>query len=219
MDRHHEIWVREIFSFFTHNLSPRTMSKRNNSAADAGSKKSKKSDSNPATDRILAMPNEDILPFLLAPISVETFFSQHWERAPLHIKRNDPTYFDGIFSKAILDRCLRERPLEYKFNINVCQCIDGVKVDQNGDTEAPVDPDYIQARYKAGSTLQALHPQQYTPAVWKINSALEDTFGALVGANCYLTPPGSQGLAPHWYALHVSSGFSSLTSLIIALLF
>jgi lysine-specific demethylase/histidyl-hydroxylase NO66 len=26
----------------------------------------------------------------------------------------------------------------------------------------------------------------------------QQTFGCLVGANCYLTPPGSQGLAPHY---------------------
>jgi len=27
---------------------------------------------------------------------------------------------------------------------------------------------------------------------------MEDKFGCLVGANAYLTPPNSQGLAPHW---------------------
>ena len=27
---------------------------------------------------------------------------------------------------------------------------------------------------------------------------LQDHFGSMVGANVYLTPPGTQGFAPHW---------------------
>ena len=26
----------------------------------------------------------------------------------------------------------------------------------------------------------------------------QDHFGSMVGANVYLTPPGTQGFAPHW---------------------
>jgi len=34
--------------------------------------------------------------------------------------------------------------------------------------------------------------------VWKLTSLLQEYFGCLVGANVYLTPPGSQGFAPHY---------------------
>jgi hypothetical protein len=66
--------------------------------------------------------------------------------------------------------------------MQVCQFIDGVKVDQNPDGEEQVDPSFIHKSFASGSTLQALHPQQYTPAVWKINAALE------VRANLKLYP-------------------------------
>jgi hypothetical protein len=33
--------------------------------------------------------------------------------------------------------------------------------------------------------------------MWRVNAALEEKFGALVGANVYITPSNSQGLAPH----------------------
>ena len=33
---------------------------------------------------------------------------------------------------------------------------------------------------------------------WRICELLESHFGALVGANIYMTPGGSQGLAPHY---------------------
>jgi hypothetical protein len=46
-------------------------------------------------------------------------------------------------------------------------------VDQNPEDTERVSADFVASRFASGSTLQALHPQQYTPAVWKINSALE----------------------------------------------
>lgn len=43
-----------------------------------------------------------------------------------------------------------------------------------------------------------MHPQQYCDELWHLNAALEDEFGCLVGANSYITPARSQGLAPHF---------------------
>jgi len=43
-----------------------------------------------------------------------------------------------------------------------------------------------------------MHPQQFVDPLWKICAKLEELFGCLVGANCYLTPAGTQGLAPHY---------------------
>jgi len=34
--------------------------------------------------------------------------------------------------------------------------------------------------------------------VWYLLSTLQDLFGCMVGANIYLTPPGTQGFAPHF---------------------
>merc|ERR1712202_58595 len=34
--------------------------------------------------------------------------------------------------------------------------------------------------------------------VWRLCSTLQDHFQNMVGANVYLTPPGTQGFAPHW---------------------
>ncbi len=46
--------------------------------------------------------------------------------------------------------------------------------------------------------MQALQSQQYTSAMWLLLSQLKQYFGGLVGANCYITPVNSQGLAPHY---------------------
>ncbi|XP_060592333.1 ribosomal oxygenase 1-like [Ruditapes philippinarum] len=43
-----------------------------------------------------------------------------------------------------------------------------------------------------------LNPQTYSKNVWKMLSTLQEYFGCCVGANVYLTPPGTQGFAPHY---------------------
>lgn len=47
-------------------------------------------------------------------------------------------------------------------------------------------------------TLQFHQPQRFCDDFWRVISALEEAFGALVGANIYWTPKDTQGLAPHW---------------------
>ena len=48
------------------------------------------------------------------------------------------------------------------------------------------------------ATLQVHQPQRWCDASWRLVAALEARLGCLVGANSYLTPADSRGLAPHW---------------------
>ncbi len=45
--------------------------------------------------------------------------------------------------------------------------------------------------------LQVLQPQRFSDGIWRLVSALERQLGCLVGCNAYITPPNTQGLAPH----------------------
>ena len=38
----------------------------------------------------------------------------------------------------------------------------------------------------------------YSNSVWKVCSVLQEFFGCFTGANTYLTPPSTQGFAPHY---------------------
>eukprot|EP00955_Chlamydomonas_euryale_P027038 285097-Chlamydomonas_euryale.AAC.3 len=55
----------------------------------------------------------------------------------------------------------------------------------------------LKSMWSAGYTYQVLQPQRYSDGIWRLVSALEAQLGCLVGCNAYLTPPKSQGLAPH----------------------
>lgn len=52
--------------------------------------------------------------------------------------------------------------------------------------------------YNEGCSVRILNPHTYSTSIWKLLSCLQEYFGSLVGANTYLTPPGSQGFAPHY---------------------
>jgi len=69
--------------------------------------------------------------------------------------------------------------------------------EEEGPEYAEVQSHKVQQLFQSGCTIQALHPQQYSDPMWLLNSSLESMFGSLVGSNCYITPPNSQGLAPH----------------------
>uniref|UniRef100_A0A1I8ID18 Bifunctional lysine-specific demethylase and histidyl-hydroxylase n=1 Tax=Macrostomum lignano TaxID=282301 RepID=A0A1I8ID18_9PLAT len=52
--------------------------------------------------------------------------------------------------------------------------------------------------YQSGCSLRLLCPQVFHDRVYQKLSILHELFGSFVGANVYLTPPGTQGFAPHW---------------------
>merc|ERR1719378_791882 len=66
--------------------------------------------------------------------------------------------------------------------------------DPVGRAHAPVVWDF----YNSGCSLRMLNPQTFHAPVWKLCATLQEFFGSMVGANVYLTPPGTQGFAPHY---------------------
>lgn len=72
---------------------------------------------------------EGFLACLIAPVSIEKFFSEHWEKKPLFIQRRDKVYaetYKTLFSRKILEDILIRRNIEFVKDINVCK-FDGEK--------------------------------------------------------------------------------------------
>lgn len=65
---------------------------------------------------------------------------------------------------------------------------------QAGRAHAAVVWDY----YRNGCSVRLLNPQTYHTELRELNTRLQEVFGSFVGANAYLTPPNSQGFAPHY---------------------
>uniref|UniRef100_A0A0B7A3G8 Bifunctional lysine-specific demethylase and histidyl-hydroxylase n=1 Tax=Arion vulgaris TaxID=1028688 RepID=A0A0B7A3G8_9EUPU len=133
---------------------------------------------------------------MIHPVKPDRFFSELWEKKPLLVKRHTPDYNRGWFSTSEFDRILRQENIQWGVNLDATSFIGDKREthNQTGRAHASV----VWDMYQAGCSLRLLNPQTYSRNVWKVLSVLQEYFGCCVGANIYLTPPGTQGFAPHY---------------------
>jgi len=139
---------------------------------------------------------DQALEWLISPTSEEIFYRDHWEKKPLLIKRSDPAYYKTVFSTKSLEKILRENNILYGKNIDITSFDKDTRETHN--TSGRVLPPVLWDFFNNGCSVRLLNPQTYHAAVWRLCSTLQDHFHSMVGANVYLTPPGTQGFAPHW---------------------
>ncbi|XP_049325014.1 ribosomal oxygenase 2 [Astyanax mexicanus] len=136
---------------------------------------------------------------LIAPMDVEQFFQEYWEKKPLLLQRSDPaltSYYQSLFQLSDLKHLCTQN-LEYARDLNVCRCVNGKKKVMNKEGRvnySQLKKDFDQRR----ATIQFHQPQRFKDELWHIQEQLECFFGALVGSNVYITPQESQGLPPHY---------------------
>ncbi|KAL7847286.1 hypothetical protein SRHO_G00222660 [Serrasalmus rhombeus] len=136
---------------------------------------------------------------LIAPMDVNQFFQQYWEKKPLLLQRSDPaltSYYQSLFQLSDLKQ-LCAQGLEYARDLNVCRCVNGKKKVMNKEGRVnytQLRKDFDQKR----ATIQFHQPQRFKDELWRIQEQLECFFGSLVGSNVYITPQESQGLPPHY---------------------
>ncbi|XP_042074813.1 ribosomal oxygenase 2 isoform X2 [Haplochromis burtoni] len=66
---------------------------------------------------------------LIQPMGTDRFFSEYWEKKPLHLQRSDPgtaSYYQSLFQLCDL-QSLCSQGLEYYRDINVVRCVNGKK--------------------------------------------------------------------------------------------
>ncbi|XP_063161605.1 ribosomal oxygenase 2 isoform X1 [Candoia aspera] len=142
---------------------------------------------------------ESLFESLIAPIKEDEFFRVYWEQKPLLLQRDDPSvasYYQSLFQLTDL-KDLVKQGLYYGKDINICRCVNGKKLIFNKDRKvvyAQLKKDFDQKK----ATIQFHQPQRFKDELWRIQEKLECYFGSLVGSNVYITPPGSQGLPPHY---------------------
>ncbi|XP_071019368.1 ribosomal oxygenase 1-like isoform X1 [Oncorhynchus clarkii lewisi] len=134
--------------------------------------------------------------WLIHPIPSKSFFRDAWEKKPVLIKRQNPDYYTGLFSTAEFDRILRRDDVQYGVNLDVTSYRNGKRETHNPPGRAL--PFTVWDFYESGCSLRMLNPQAFSSTVWNVLSILQEHFGSMAGANMYLTPPGTQGFAPHY---------------------
>uniref|UniRef100_A0A4W6EIH7 Bifunctional lysine-specific demethylase and histidyl-hydroxylase n=1 Tax=Lates calcarifer TaxID=8187 RepID=A0A4W6EIH7_LATCA len=134
--------------------------------------------------------------WLINPVPAKAFFRETWEKKPILVQRKNPDYYKGLFSTAEFDRILREEDVQYGVNLDVTSYTNGKRRTHNPPGRAL--PFTVWDFYGSGCSLRLLNPQAFSSTVWNVLSILQEQFGSMAGANIYLTPPGTQGFAPHY---------------------
>ncbi len=133
-------------------------------------------------------------------LSRDAFAGGYWSRAPLLSQH--PEGFTDLLSAATADELLTERGLRTPF----------FRVVQEGQTVAGttrsaaagnrritdlVEPDAVREAYAAGATLILNSLHRIHPPLVRFCRRLSAELGHPTQCNAYVTPPGSQGFAPH----------------------
>lgn len=134
--------------------------------------------------------------WLLAPLPPDHFYRRLWEREAVLVRRQDPSYYEGLFSTADLDSMLRDEDVQFGQHLDAARYVDGRRETLNPPGRAL--PATAWSLYRAGCSLRLLCPQAFSPTVWQFLAVLQEQFGSMAGSNVYLTPPDSQGFAPHY---------------------
>jgi len=138
---------------------------------------------------------DSAMEWLINPTPVQDFYKNYFEKKPLHIKRSEKGYYKEVFSTKALEKAVREQRVLYGKHLNITS-YDGER--ETHDPEGRVYPAVMWDYYNNGSSIRMINPQYFDKTVWRLCATLQDHFNSMVGANVYLTPPGTQGFAPHW---------------------
>lgn len=136
--------------------------------------------------------------FLLNPVPYERFEREHWEKTPLVLQGREGAgrFWSPHFTKADFFRTTKAKEILFGRDISACKYHGGKRTNFEKKGRAS-EAKLLQLFEKEGATLQVHQPQRWMDALWEVLEMLESFFGCLVGCNAYITPPSSQGLAPH----------------------
>lgn len=134
--------------------------------------------------------------WLINPTKMEDFFAKYWEKNCLLVKRQNPKLYQSLISFKAIDQMLLDNLVEFTKNIDVTSYENGVRQTLNPDGRAV--PAVVWDFYNEGCSVRLLNPQTFLRPLHELCATLQEYFHCLVGVNAYLTPPNSQGFAPHY---------------------
>ena len=129
----------------------------------------------------------------------EIFFQGYWEKHPVFFDRQklkDNLINEDVFSRKKLLEIVDEIELPVETNLSAVNYIAQTRQAWPFSSNTASTKE-IKSAFKNSYTVQFFQPQRFSDELHQINAGFEHVFGSLAGASAYLTPPNSQGLAPH----------------------
>jgi len=136
---------------------------------------------------------------VISPVSKETFFASHYEKAGLRVHREDAGYYAPILSSDRIDEYLTTADPHAS---------EIMLVNAEAETEIPsseytlrrgvLDVRRVYQLFAEGATLVTPQLHRKVPELAALCRAVEAEFHAPFQTNIYLTPPEAQGFKTHY---------------------
>jgi ribosomal protein L16 Arg81 hydroxylase len=133
----------------------------------------------------------------ISPATPDTFFSEHFEKKPLRVARNDPDYYADLLSFEDIDRVISGMGLSVP-EITVTRAGGNITAADFAYESGFIDPVRVNQLFADGATviLSGLHER--LPKLARFCRALEAVFSSRVQTNIYMTQAESQGFKAHY---------------------
>lgn len=141
---------------------------------------------------------QQLMAWLIHPVSIEKFVGKCWERRCLLLRRgaSAPKYYSGLFSLRELRGILTQSPLQYGKDLDITQySIDSGRKTLNASGVAVPDTAW-RAFDKSGFSLRFTRPHVHHRGLWQLLAQLEEFFGCGVCGNAYATPAAADSATP-----------------------
>lgn len=142
---------------------------------------------------------ERALQWLLSPLETGSFFETFFEKKHKLVRRNgNENKFACLLSLADVRAAVVGGNVLYGTDLDVTRYTPATgKKQHNGDAGAAVGTEAWH-EYETGASLRFRRPQLQFDPIYRLCAHIEEFLECVVGANVYVTPPGSQGFAPHF---------------------
>jgi ribosomal protein L16 Arg81 hydroxylase len=148
-----------------------------------------------------------VLPFeyLLDPITFQDFLASYYEKRPLHIARQQPTYYKDFLTIEDVNDHLGRGNLTHP-GIRLIR--DGEEIDakeythsvatSNSIADGVADKEKLFTKFFAGYTIVLNSLERHYLGLLRLRYLTESAFTSNAHANIYITPRNAQGFKPHW---------------------
>lgn len=135
---------------------------------------------------------------MLEPLALQTFLDEIWAQTHYHVKRCQAGYFESLLpGSGALDSLLehfRREPAA----VRLVREEDKKAGDRYRLGDGSLDILRVHNDFADGYTIVVDGVERYVRAIAALSRAIEAELNFPVQVNAYLTPPGSQGLVPHY---------------------
>lgn len=137
---------------------------------------------------------------ILRPHGWEAFVAKYWQKRPLHIHREDRSFFSGLVSRQDVEFVINTYGGREDFPISIigAHINTMVPMEDRGSRRTHWLPEKVYERVGKGATVRIGNVAQYLPPVRRLAASFEAFLNTDIGVNLYCTPPSSQAFGAHF---------------------